>query len=405
MNLQRFTFLAIVTLVSLTTHGQLFKPLGLGEGMGERMGDNSQPRMHIENDKLYVCTNKGLYSKDLAYENSEWQLEGFEDIPLQDYVRKGNDILALRYNKGGGFFFLSHDGGKTYENVTPDFLCGEKNEILLNLVQHPTDSSTILTSSYYKGILCSTDFGQTWKCLSGGLYGYSTGYHPARPSIIYNSGSGDMLDGHIKISYDDGQTWTDHGRSLGYSGDNYVHRPAFHPTHPDRWLAGGICCVFLSEDNGQTWSCQKFGNDVKYAAIWYFSAFDDEHPDTVYMAGSVVNEIKVICSTDGGHSWYPSQSMTGKVKYEMPNDLLQYGDKLLIYSESDVYEISKTELLEQTTFVRSIVNKEMSSPLYALQGRMIRGQESNSTINSQLSPVNSLRKGIYIQNGKKIAVK
>lgn len=47
----------------------------------------------------------------------------------------------------------------------------------------------------------------------------------------------------------------------------------------------------------------------------------------------------------------------------------------------------------------------LPNSLYDLQGRMIRGQESNSTINSQLSPVNSLRKGIYIQNGKKIAVK
>ena len=130
MTLQRYAFIAIVTFISVTIHGQLFHSLGLGIGLGERQGIYSQPRMHVEGNILYVCTSQGLYSKDISGDDSEWQLAGFEGIPLQDYVRRGNDMLALRYNNGGNFLLLSHDGGKTYEDVTPEILCQEKYEVL-----------------------------------------------------------------------------------------------------------------------------------------------------------------------------------------------------------------------------------------------------------------------------------
>ena len=38
--------------------------------------------------------------------------------------------------------------------------------------------------------------------------------------------------------------------------------------------------LFLSDDNGQTWSCQDYWGDESRTAYWHFSAFDNEHPDT-----------------------------------------------------------------------------------------------------------------------------
>ena len=75
----------------------------------------SLPKKHVEGDMLYFCTCQGLYFKDLSSDNSAWLLVGFKGIPLQDYARHGNDILALRYNEGGSFLLLSHDGGQTYD--------------------------------------------------------------------------------------------------------------------------------------------------------------------------------------------------------------------------------------------------------------------------------------------------
>ena len=399
MKLMKFrSYILIVLLIlSFDASAQLFRPLGLGFSGGERQGNFSLPRMHVEGDRLYVCTYKGLYAKDLSADNSTWQLAGFEGVPLQNYARRGSDILALRYNEGDNFLLLSHDSGLTYEDITPEIFRGEKHERLIELAQHPTDPNTLLVSSLYRGLLLSKDFGQTWECLTEFVYGNraasSIGFHPARPNIIYNSGEGMVYEGHIKISYDNGLTWNDHGNSLGFPGDNCVHQPTFHPTNPDHWLAGGEGCVFLTDDNGQTWSCQNYWGDEPRNAYWYFSAFDNEHPDTVYMAGCLGRNgqkdacIKLMCSTDGGRSWHPSQVMTSDREFDRVNDLQQYGDCLLVYSESDVYEVSKAELIAQsTTVIRTITSDTKESPTYDLQGRKV------------VEP----KHGIYIINKRKV---
>ena len=393
MNKTSFITLLFFTVFYASAKAQLFHPLGLSSNLCERQGNHSLPRMHVEGDKLFVCTSKGLYSKDLATQSSEWQLAGFDGVPLQDYARRAGDILALRYNQGGGFLLLSRDGGQTYEDVTPEIFRSEKHDRLINLVQHPTDPNTLLASSLYLGMFRSTDFGQTWKNIADFCYGNVAatfiGFHPARPNIVYNSGEGAIFEGHVKISYDSGQTWTDHGNSLGFPGDNCVHQLAFHPFNPDRWLAGGEGAVFLSDDNGQTWSAQNYWNEPIRVAYWFFSAFDTECPDTAYMVGGVDETIKLMCSTDGGHSWYPSQTLAGKHKPEWVNDLQQYHDRLLIYTGTDVYEVHKAGLITQSsTVIRPIASSvtDTSAPIYDLQGR--RTTEPTH--------------GVFIKNGRKL---
>ena len=381
MKIWRVAFVMLAVFTTLAAQAQLFHPLGLGFNGGERQGDSSQPRMHVEGDRLYVCTSQGLYAKDLSVDNSKWQLVGFEGVPLQDYARRGNDILALRYNEGGSFLLLSNDGGQTYEDVTPEIPI-KKYERFPSMASHPTDQNTLMVSSNCRGILLSTDFGQTWECLTEFFYANPAatfiGFHPARPNIVYNSGEGIIFEGHIKISYDSGQTWKDHGNSLGFPGDNCVHQVAFHPANPDRWIAGGEGCVFLTDDNGQTWNCQNYWGDETRFAYWFFSAFDKDHPDMAYMAGCLGRNgqkdacIKLMCSTDGGHSWHPSQVMTSDREFDRVNDLQQYGDRLLIYSESDVYEVSKTELIAMSnTAIRSVASDTATSLAYDLQGRKV----------------------------------
>ncbi|MBP5506853.1 MAG: hypothetical protein J6Y23_03260, partial [Prevotella sp.] len=127
MNKKTCIIFSLALLLPINIAAQLFQSLDLGFNGGERLGLFSQPRMHVEGDMLHVCTNQGLYAKDLSADNSAWQLEGFEGIPLQDYARRGNDILALRYNEGGSFLLLSHDGGQTYEDVTPEMIRGKNH--------------------------------------------------------------------------------------------------------------------------------------------------------------------------------------------------------------------------------------------------------------------------------------
>ena len=100
--------------------------------------------------------------------------------------------------------------------------------------------------------------------------------------------------------------------------------------------------------------------------------------------------IKLMCSTDGGRSWHPSQVMTFEKDLERVNDLQQYGDRLLIYSESDVYEVSKADLVAQSVAaIQAVKSGTSESPAFDLQGRQI------------MEP----RHGIYIRDGKKIIKK
>ena len=163
MRTLRLFVIAIVAVVSIAVLGQQFHPLGLSNVL-EGPSPNYYARMHVEDNTLYVCTRQGLYAKDLSNDGSQWQLAGFEGIPLINYARCGNDILALRHNIDSCFLLLSHDGGRTYSDITPPLFIRNDHDprvkhVLTRLVRHPDDPSTLLVLSNLYGLYRSTDFG------------------------------------------------------------------------------------------------------------------------------------------------------------------------------------------------------------------------------------------------------
>ena len=164
MKSYRLAILAFAVFVSAAVHGQLFVPLGLGIETSDQLRQIFQPQMYVEGDILYVCTKQGLYSKDLTNNGSEWQLAGFEGVPILDYVRRGDDIYALCFNDKNDVFLLSHDGGKTFEDVTPDDFrnfIDKYGHVFWYFARHPKDPNTFLLSSFHAaGIFQTTDFGQ-----------------------------------------------------------------------------------------------------------------------------------------------------------------------------------------------------------------------------------------------------
>ena len=341
----KIAFPVILAFISISVNGQLFHPLGLNIGRDEQKRNEFHPRMHVEENTLYVCTSRGLYSKDLSNDGSEWQLAGFEGIPLQDYARCGNDILALRHNVGKEFLLLSHDGGKTYEDVTPEPFKQHfyGSHVMVSLVQHPDNPNMLLVSSYYLGIYQSTDFGKTWSLLTEAMAGTFIGYHPSRPEIIYNSGETYTWEPLLYTTYDEGETWR--ATVLNGGGDNRVCRISFNPTIPDCWISGGWNVIYKSADNGFTWDSQ-FLSDDSYGALWSYFAYDTDNSNNLYAAGGSSNSIKLMFSPDGGKSWRKPLSESSQ---NGVNDFLQYGDKLLIYANTEVYEVSKAELLAATS--------------------------------------------------------
>jgi hypothetical protein len=113
--------------------------------------------------------------------------------------------------------------------------------------------------------------------------------------------------------------------------------------------------------------------------------------------------MKLMCSTDGGTTWNrPYLEPIKTTSSEFVFDMKQYRNKLLIYSQSDVYMVSKADLIEQTTSVSEKSLTPNPSPreggaIYDLSGRKI--DSSLFTLHS------SLKRGLYIKDGKKIIVK
>lgn len=348
--MQRYNILkAIVSVlflaINIAMDAQLFTPLGLGVEKCEPLGPGVHQQMHIEGDTLYVCTKYGLYFKNLSIEDSSWQLAGFENVPVQNYVRRRNEILALRYSVANCSLLLSLNGGSTYEDVTPDeFRQGDELEImtLTNIEQDPVNPNRLLVSSDPWGLYQSADFGQTWYQLTYDFCDF-IGYNPFNRSVIYESGTDIFLKPFLNISYDGGQTWTDFNPDS--SEDGFIGRIAFHPTDSVRWLAGGSGAVYTSSDNGHTWDWSEFEG-----VHWYFTEYDNKNSDIVYMAGHTSDNIMVMCSIDGGKTWgIPQTVLIKKITTENLYDLKQYGNKLLIYSETDVYSVEKNELIASLT--------------------------------------------------------
>ena len=156
MKSYRLVILSFAVLISVAVRGQLFHPLGLGFEISGQWRQIFQPQMYVEGDILYVCTSQGLYSKDLLNIESEWQLAGFEGIPVLDYVRRGDDIFALCFNDKNDVFLLSHDGGITFEDVTPDdfrYFTNKYGHVFWYFGRHPNDPNTFLLSSFQSHIL------------------------------------------------------------------------------------------------------------------------------------------------------------------------------------------------------------------------------------------------------------
>ena len=79
---------------------------------------------------------------------------------------------------------------------------------------------------------------------------------------------------------------------------------------------------------------------------------------------------EVMSSTDGGKTWNNPQTVPQNKKNEYLYDFRQYGDKLLIYTESDVYSISKAGLM-QTASVRKNIGLITEGVHYGIDGRLV----------------------------------
>ena len=273
--------------------------------------DMEKTKLKLLDDTLYVCTYTGIYKKHLQ-DDTDWELYAFENIPIKDFVKNGDKLLAIKqyllsqyieYNTDS-LLLLSNDNGQTFIDVTSPFFLEYGYNYFWRIVQNPENPNSILVLNRDPGTAKSSDFGMSWKSLNNYAFGYQNwdiAFHPLDTTTIFYTGESMIFYAGINKSSDNGETW-----SLFEKDNNCFHSIAFHPTNPNILVASGEYIFGKSTDKGETWNILP-GGDMYY----YKVLFDDGNPSVLYSSGVPRNPdnpkndtLFVYRSTDMGDTWH-----------------------------------------------------------------------------------------------------
>lgn len=313
------------------------------------------PKLHVINDTLFVCSVTGVYQKDVL-RDSEWELYAFEDVPVIEFVKNGNNVLANAFSTTDGrdsLLLISYDNGKSYEDYTSADLLEYGENHLFRISQNPQNPNSILLLTSCYGLYRSNNYGKKWQ----NLYPYSLGidvafasFHPLDTTAIYYCGEGAIHNGVIYKTCDSGKTWTDYEVP---GGDNCVHQIDFHPSNPNILVWGGEGKIGKSTDKGETWNVTDLYDTGMY---FYKVLFDKENPDILYASGpngryhgDDQDTIWVYRSTDTGETWHLAYKEYLGANGGGVIDMVKYKDRLIFYTR----ELGILELDVKTTPVVS----------------------------------------------------
>ena len=299
------------------------------------------PKLKLLDDVLYVCHNKGIFSKKLNEEDSKWELCAFGGLPVIDFVKKGDKILAVA-NVGiyqtDKMLLLTHIGGNTYNDLTSSVFLENENgyNALWRIAQHPQNADIVLVYSRY-GVFISENFGESWRSLKNFsvIYGayHDLAFHPLDANTIFYAGETIADMGFIDKSSNSGNTW-----SIYQTPDiNCVHSIAFHPTNPNILVYSGEAAFGKSDDKGNTW---KWINLRDEADMYFHKVlFDENNPEILYASGVdareplETSEIFLYRSTDTGNSWHLAhRENLGTAGNGQVYDMVKYKNKIFFYS-------------------------------------------------------------------------
>jgi photosystem II stability/assembly factor-like uncharacterized protein len=279
---------------------------------------------------IYVGSGEGLHRPDLSvgdgiYKSTDggatWTHLGLRDgqqisqmaIDPHDPNRLFVAVAGHPYgpNPERGVY-RSTDGGQTFQKV----LYKDDNIGACDVKVDPSDSSVVYATLWEAregpwenaewngtggGVFKSTDGGQTWKQLTGGLpTGIAQAYVAIAPSnpkrLLASVATKDKID--LYRSVDGGSTWssaTTDSRPKGRIGGGDLPLPAIDPKNPDVIYVATIV-TWKSTDGGVTWSALRGapgGDD--YQNIWI-------NPNDSNII-ALTSDQGAIISVNGGQTW------------------------------------------------------------------------------------------------------
>ena len=364
-------------------------------------------KMHIEDDKLIVCANTGLYAIDLNVP-SVAEPYGFAGIPIADFIKNGSTILARRGDVvvNGSvenklpYAYISNDNGKTYKAFYPEKMHhdvhGDCWSFISSMAQNPHNDDEILVLNLY-GLWKSTDFGATWTHLSEYRVGNSVAcfmeYFPHDTETFMYHGENMIFQDSFYITRDGGKSWQ--FISGIFPGDNCMHQMAFHPTDPNVWVYGGEGCIGLTEDAGHTFNIVwNVWSDTGNNAYFYNILFDQSNHDVIFAAGETSSSevdgrfMRVVASCDKGKTWEKvAEIPVARDQFENnPIDMIQTNRHLYIMtSDSKVYRVLKKDLMAATGIKSDFIDSQL----------LVSVSSNSISFNSEVSDI-----CIYSMSGK-----
>lgn len=373
----------------------------------------------IIDDYMYVSTRKGIYRKNLVntINDTLWQLYAFADVPIRNFVKKNDTILAVTGYEGTDTLLVrSTDNGQTYTDfTTASFFNITPINALLQIDQHPQNPNEVVVVHRGYGISKSQDFGATWTLLNSFLGGYQdwfVGYNPNDPQNIMYTGEEIFFKSYVQSTYNGGTSW----QKVDSLQTHCTHGVAFHPTDKDIMISYGEGRIAKSVNQGITWT-----NTGSLPVYIYKVIYDPQNPNTVYATGSyqgVNNNIVIYRSSDAGDSWHLSYSefipdAQGIMDFHL------YNNKLILFTmvngvytlDIGLLDIKKEQLHEKLLIYPnpSITTLNIQSEylinsikIFDTGGKMLLHTKVNSkqtVINTEAFAVGSYYVSLYTEKG------
>jgi len=341
---KKFTLLSFLIVwigINSICWGQI-QPMGFTQKIvtppSDRFVATYRPKLKLWDDTLYVCSNTGIYRKNIQESSTSWELYAFENIPIIEFVKNGNNLLAISPGTKDGkdsLLLLSPDNGKTVIDYTsPHFLEYQFN-YLSRIAQNPQNPASILILHINSGVSKSDDFGRHWTGLTDIGFGSQNryiGFHPTDTATLFYMGESDSFSGMIYKSGNNGTAWSEY---LHPGGDNCIHDIAYHPTNSNLLVYSGEMTMGKSTNKGETWGVTNLQSSGMY---FYRVLFDEENPDRLYSSGTdrgnfdINDTIRIYRSIDKGNSWHLAYNEGLNESCGGVYDMIKYKNKLILYT-------------------------------------------------------------------------
>ena len=348
----------------------------------------------VGENMLYAGTPTGLYKCDISNLDAvQWEKLPITDDIIEDFEVRGDTVIVLSRKE----LLLSVDGGTTAQRRFSDTVFMDDKDYvqrdLCNVAVYPGDAKRIYVAHQINYLSYTDDFGESWTRIEGtGLTDLF--YNPHNPNrLVGYSFSKPTTSAEAYVSTDGGLSWIYARDETQQHTDMY--RIAFHPTDSNRLALCGNGSYALSFDSGESWQgVYRQVGICEYSVAYLFDAiYDTRNPDVLYGASQYsdffredLDTMKIVRSVDGGLTWseFFAEPMANK------GNLLRMDIKdniLALYTSANGIYLLDVDAVD--TSISTVEDTPHAVNIhYDLQGR----------------PVANPTRGIYIKDGKKVAI-